>query len=134
MISEPVLLAIVAFLGALVGGFFKLLNDQTKVHSKLSKTMERVAKSSEKVARETSKGAKEAKERNGHLGEQNIKLAEMVSAQSKDLKDVSTNTGLIAKTLSNSALIAAEDRDILTGTSQVIEKQTVETQIVKEKK
>jgi hypothetical protein len=113
-------------LGAVVTPLFSLLKANTKALAK-------VADSSEKVAKATVRSAKEAKERNGHLGDQNIRLAELVIAQNQDVSEVKHNTAKTADILSKSALIAAEDREVLTGaTNQIIKKQTVEHQVIQE--
>jgi hypothetical protein len=62
MDSSPVILALIAIVGTIVAGLFKLLNDNTKALIAL--------------VEETRTGNREAKERNGHLGEQNIQLGE----------------------------------------------------------
>lgn len=124
--GDPVNLALVAIVGTVITGLFKLLNDNTKALYKL-------VHSSEKVAEATQRAAREAKQRNGHLGDQTIKIGEqnvqIVKLLQTQNKDVST----IATTLSKSALIAAEDRDILTASTQHVDNQTVEHQTVKGK-
>jgi hypothetical protein len=72
MADSSITLALIAIVGTVITGLFKLLNDNTKALGKL-------VKSSEKVAEATQKSAKEAKQRNGHLGEQNVKIAELVT-------------------------------------------------------
>ncbi len=98
----------------------------------LTEAFNDVAKSNAEIARETRKGNKEAKDRNGHLGEQSIHLAELVRQQNKDVEAVKQNTERTAEILSKSALIAAEDREELLGgpTHQVIKEQTVEHQTI----
>lgn len=110
---------VATILTLVVTPLFKLLRENTKALSK-------VAEASEKVATATTKSANEAKERNGHLGEQSYKIAELITKQNKDVKT-------IAQTLSKSALIAAEDRDQLVNVNQTINEQTVEHQTVKSK-
>lgn len=106
-----------AILALVVTPLFKLLNANTRA-------LDKVANASREVATATKKGAEEAKQRNGHLGDQNLKLAELVTAQNKDVVSIKDSTAKTAEILSKSALIAAEDRDILT--SQVIKEQNVE--------
>ncbi len=130
MSDSTVPLAAIGLVGTIlalvVTPLFKLLNANTRA-------LEKVAHSSKEVAKATQKSAKEAKERNGHLGDQNLKLAALVTAQNDDVREVKENTRKTAEILSKSALIAAEDRDILTGGVQVIHEQNVEHQVVKEK-
>lgn len=104
---------------------FKLLQANTKALNNL-------VESSDRVAKATTKSAAEAKQRNGHLGEQSLKLAELITKQNKDVARISEATIKTAETLSKSALIAAEDRDVLVGLSgpQVVHEQTVEHQVV----
>lgn len=47
--------------------------------------MDKVANSNKTIANETRKGNEEAKARNGHLGEQNIQIAELVKATKADV-------------------------------------------------
>jgi hypothetical protein len=96
-----------------------------------------MALSTDKVAAATVIGNDEAKQRNGHLGEQNVQITELIMGQNKDISSIKTATEITASTnmkvaqiLSKSALIAAEDRDILTGGNQVVHEQTVEHQTV----
>ncbi len=107
---------VASILGLVVTPLFKLLNANTKATTAL--------------VDETRKGNEEAKERNGHLGEQSLHLAALVKAQNKDVEEVKVNTAKIATTLSKSALIAAEDRDILVGGPQVVTEQHIEHQHV----
>lgn len=123
--NSEVTLALIAIVGTVITALFKLLNDNTKALTK-------VAVSSEKVAVATAKSAKEAKQRNGHLGEQTLQLANLVTKQNSDLGDIKETNNQIATTLNNSALIAAEDRDTLTSNSQVVHEQQVEHQIVQQ--
>lgn len=129
MADNTVPLAAIGLVGTIlalvVTPLFKLLNANTKA-------LERVANSSKEVANATKKSAAEAKQRNGHLGDQNMKLANLVIAQNRDVAEVRDNTAKTASILSKSALIAAEDRDALIGGPQVVEKQTVEHQEIKE--
>lgn len=85
-VSDPVLLGTIGVVTALMAGFFKVISSQTKANEKLSKTMDKMADSSCKVAQELRKGNKEAKERNGHLGEQTEKIAELVIQSKDDIK------------------------------------------------
>ena len=99
-----------------------------------------MADSNLEIAKETKQGNIEAKQRNGHLGEQNIEIAKLVSKQNDNITIIK-DTGIknlqanarIVEILSDSALIAAEDRDALINPVQNIETQVVETQVIKHK-
>jgi hypothetical protein len=78
MDSNAVALAVVALATALCTGFFKLVASQNKTHQKIADGLDRLAK-----AHET--GNRESAERNGHLGEQNVHLAELTKETSKQI-------------------------------------------------
>jgi hypothetical protein len=78
--GDPATLALIAIVGTVITALFKLLNDNTKALSNLSK-------SNEMIADETAKGNREAKQRNGHLGDQNIKITEMIAKLGKQVND-----------------------------------------------
>ncbi len=99
----------------------------------LTKAISKMADSSQEVAEATKKGAKEAKQRNGHLGEQNIKIVELITGQNQDVIDIKESNSKIASILSKSAVIAAEDRVVLTGSPQIVHEQHVEHQTVENK-
>jgi hypothetical protein len=138
-----VILVLGAFAGMLIA-FYKFLGTtlaqgatdreaDRKERIELTQAIKDMAESTKEVAEATIKGNKEAKQRNGHLGEQNIQIAELVSRQNNDVAEIKKSNAIIARTLQNSALIAAEDKEALTNT-QVILEQTVEHQIVKDRK
>lgn len=104
---------IIASFGAMLAGFFAIMryilkqsaNDRTddrKERQDLANAIKRMADSTDKVAQATVKGSNEAKERNGHLGEQNIQLAAMLTAQTDQLSE-------IAHTLTSSAVLLVKD-------------------------
>jgi len=105
---ESIVLALIAIIAAIIPALFKLLNDSTKA-------LNAVASASEKVAEATRRSAQEAKQRNGHLGDQNIQITQLITNQNRDVTEIKNSNKKIADVLSNSAIIAAEDRDILTG-------------------
>jgi len=138
--SDPVTLALIGMVGAIVTGFFKMIDTQNKNQKELTKAVDALSRNSEKqtaasleIAKETKQGNIEAKERNGHLGEQNIEIAKLVNLHNKDVTHIKESNATIAKILSKSAIIAAEDREILTGSLQIVEEQTVVHQTVKNK-
>jgi hypothetical protein len=73
-----------------------------KERKELSLAIAAMAKSSTKVAEATERSANEAKQRNGHLGEQNIHIAELV-AQGNE-----TNTKILTR-LEDSATTLVRD-------------------------
>lgn len=87
--------AFVTIIGAFLGVAKVMLNQATKDRDadraeriKLSKAITLMALNSSKVAKATENSAAEAKQRNGHLGEQNLQIAQLVSAQSTDISDI----------------------------------------------
>lgn len=71
MDNSPVILALVGIVGAVITALFKLLADNTKALNAL--------------VDETKTGNVEAKQRNGHLGEQNVQIATLVTHQGTDI-------------------------------------------------
>lgn len=67
--TEATVLALVAIVGSVITALFKLLNDNTKALNAL--------------VTETKQGNIEAKERNGHLGEQNVQITELIAAHTE---------------------------------------------------
>lgn len=140
--NVDVVLVLGAFAGMLLA-FYKVLDKvlgqgsidreaDRKERLELTTAIKRMANSSQDVAVATKKSAQEAKTRNGHLGEQNIQIANLVSAQNRDVTSIKDSNKKIADVLSKSALIAAEDRDVLlTPHEQHVEHQIVEHQEIK---
>lgn len=122
--NDSVSIALVGIVGTVIVSLFKLLGENTRA-------LKKVAESSERVALATTKSAKEAKQRNGHLGEQNVQIAKLVTTQNTDVTAIKQSNDKIASILSKSALIAAEDRDALLSPEQHIETQIVEHQEIK---
>lgn len=75
---EQIIIALIALIGALTAGFFKLIDRQTTVHEKLVSSMDKVAESNDKIADATEKGNSEAEQRNGHLAELTIQSQEQM--------------------------------------------------------
>jgi seryl-tRNA synthetase len=105
-------LTLTAF-GAMIAGFYGIARLMLSQASKdrdadrnerelLAKSIIKMAKASEKVATATERSANEAKQRNGHLGEQNMKIAELVSQGNELTKEIVT-------TLHDSATTLARD-------------------------
>lgn len=81
--SDQTVITLLGIFGSIVAGFFKLINDQNKVHGKIADGLDALkesgnaqAEAMKEVAKETKQGNKESAKRNGHLGDQNIKLGE----------------------------------------------------------
>jgi len=110
-------LALIAILGTVITALFKLLAANTKALNALVK--------------ETKDGNQQAETRNGHLGEQNVHIVKMVESQGKTLSSIDKSNTQMAKIISKSALIAAEDRDLLINPSQHVETQVVDKQVIK---
>lgn len=85
MDMTPIVLALIGLVGAICTGFFKLVNDQNKVHEKIANGLGKLTDSGENqasamraIADETKQGNREAKERNGHLAELQLQQADKI--------------------------------------------------------
>ena len=107
--ENTVALAAIGLAGTICAGFFASQKAQNKIHGKISDGLERLAKAHER-------GNRESAERNGHLGQQNEKIAEMILQQ-----------GLADKV----ALSGAVDK--ITSIIQHVDEQKVEHQVVRSK-
>ena len=132
--AEEANLALIAIVATVITALFKLLADNTKAQSKM-------VEATQQVATETAKGNREAKQRNGHLGQQNVQITELITGQNRDIGSIKTTTeqNLAANLeavaiLRKTAVIAAEDRSVLTSPNQNVENQTVEHQVIKGRK
>lgn len=65
-------------LAAVVTPLFKLLNANTAA-------LNNIAETNKELVKETRKGNREAALRNGHLGEQNIQITELISEHNKEV-------------------------------------------------
>jgi len=83
----------------------------------LSKAIADMAESNREIADATNKGNEEAKIRNGHLGEQNIKIAKLVTSQNTDVKGIRNTNNKIVELLKLN-----KDQHIET---QIVDVQTV---------
>lgn len=77
--NVAIVLIFLAFLYRVGKAFLVALNNNTKANEKTALAMS-------KLVTETRKGNREAAERNGHLGEQNIKITELVANHTKEMK------------------------------------------------
>ena len=58
--NESAIIAIVTAIAGVIAGFFKLIDNQNKLHEKLSVSIDRMAEASRDVALATKQGADEA--------------------------------------------------------------------------
>lgn len=121
-ISGGEMVSILTIIAGMLAGFFAIAQIMLKQSSKdresdrkerkeFSEAIKDMAKASKMVAAETKKGNEEAKIRNGHLGEQNIQIAELVKSTKEDMLKAVQNVKV-----------------------QHVEHQTVDEEIVKHKK
>ena len=121
-ISGGEMVSILTILAGMLAGFFAIAQIMLKQSSKdresdrkerkeFSDAIKEMAEASKMVAKETKKGNEEAKIRNGHLGEQNIQIAELVKSTKEDMLKAVQNVKV-----------------------QHVETQTVDNEIVKHKK
>lgn len=101
----------------LLGQSEKTGNADREERQQLGKAIADMAISNREIAEQTKKGNKEAKERNGHLGEQNMKIAELVARQNADVKDIRETNKKIAGLLK-------------LGKDQHVDTQIVDTQTI----
>lgn len=87
MNETPIALALIALIGTLAGGFFKLLGDTNKGLNKLAESGEKQAEQMGKVAKATVKAANEAERRNGHLAEITVQQADRVVRHMDHIKN-----------------------------------------------
>lgn len=76
--NESAIIAIVTAIAGVIAGFFKLIDNQNKLHEKLSSSIDDMAEASRAVAEATKQGASEAKERNGHLAEITVQQGDRI--------------------------------------------------------
>lgn len=84
--ESTVIVAAIGVFSLTIAGLFKLIGDQNKSHEKMADAFEKVAETNKDIATATNRGADEAKERNGHLGEQNLQIVELIKDTREDLK------------------------------------------------
>jgi hypothetical protein len=87
MNETPIALALIALIGTLAGGFFKLLGDTSKGLNKLAESGDKQAKQMGEVAKATIKAANEAEKRNGHLAEITVQQADRVLHRIDNVKE-----------------------------------------------
>lgn len=109
---------VTAVLTLVVRPLFKLLADNTKATNAQATAAESQAKAMEALVAETRKGNKEAKQRNGHLGEQNIQITELITKMGTDMKSAADRN--------HDAIVNVKE--------QHVQHQTVNKEVVKEKR
>ena len=98
-ITLPELAPILTIFVGMLGGFYvlvKFILTQSEKTSEADRDERKafvlaiadMAMSNREIADQTRKGNREAAERNGHLGDQNIQIAELVTKQNKDVKAI----------------------------------------------
>jgi hypothetical protein len=97
-----VIAAFVTIVGTVITTLFKLLSENTKVTSAL--------------VEETKTGNAEAKQRNGHLGEQNIQITELITSQSPILAAIRDSNDRNAKTNAEALKLLKSSADTLVKT------------------
>ena len=81
MANDVVPLALVAIIAAVIPALFKLLSDNTKASIEQTKALQAIADA-------TKNGNREAKIRNGHLGEQNVQITEMIANLAVNVQNI----------------------------------------------
>lgn len=96
--SDQTVIALLGIFGSITAGFFKLINDQNKVHGKIADGLEALkdsgvaqAEAMKEVAKETKQGNKESAKRNGHLGEQNVQITKLITETRADMLNAVEN-------------------------------------------
>jgi len=115
--DSAVFLAVLAVFSTMVVGLFKIIDTQNKAQALLAENLKDNTDSNREIADATNKGNEEAKIRNGHLGEQNIKIAKLVTSQNTDVKGIRNTNNKIVELLKLN-----KDQHIET---QIVDVQTV---------
>jgi len=96
--SDQTIALLLGTFGTIIAGFFKLINDQNKVHGKIAEGLTKLEESGKdqaeamrEVAAETKQGNKESAKRNGHLGEQNIQITKLITETRADMLNAVEN-------------------------------------------
>lgn len=95
-ISGTELISIIGIFAGMLGGFYAITQllvtqagkdrDHDRAERKqLSDAIRTMAESSQRVAEEIRVGNRQAEERNGHLGEQNIQITELIQSTKNDI-------------------------------------------------
>lgn len=87
VMTDALAIAIVTSIAGVIAGFFKLIDNQNKLHEKLAISIDRMAESSDKVAAATVKGNREAEKRNGHLAEITVQQGDRIANLLTSIKE-----------------------------------------------
>jgi len=115
--DSAIVLSAFGIFSATVLGLFKIIATQTQAVVLLAKNIEENTAISRDIVEETRNGNREAALRNGHLGEQNIKIAKLVTRQNADVKGIRNTNDKIVDLLKKS-----KDQHVET---QIVDVQTV---------
>lgn len=85
--TDALAIAIVTSIAGVIAGFFKLIDNQNKLHEKLAISIDKMAASSDKVAKATTKGNREAEKRNGHLAEISVQQGDRIANLLTNIKE-----------------------------------------------
>lgn len=85
--TDALAIAIVTSIAGVIAGFFKLIDNQNKLHEKLAVSIDKMAASSDKVAAATVEGNKEAEKRNGHLAEITVQQGDRIANLVTNIKE-----------------------------------------------
>jgi len=118
--TPTVITAFVTIIGLFVGMGTIMLKSATKdreadrrERENLAKAIDVMAKASIRVADATVKSAKEAKDRNGHLAEQTLKIAQVLDTQNSEIHGINMTLKASAITL------AKETKDVAIHVAEV---------------
>lgn len=85
--TDALAIAIVTSIAGVIAGFFKLIDNQNKLHEKLAISIDSMAASSDKVAAATVRGNEEAEKRNGHLAEITVQQGDRIANLVTNIKE-----------------------------------------------
>jgi len=115
--DSAVFLAVLAVFSTMVVGLFKIIDTQNKAQALLAENLKENTESNRLIAEATTKGNEEARIRNGHLGDQNIKIAKLVKSQNADVKGIRDTNNKIVDLLKK-----GKDQHVDT---QIVDNQTI---------
>lgn len=92
--TDALAIAIVTSIAGVIAGFFKLIDNQNKLHEKLAVSIDRMAESNFEVARQQGEGNQiqkmgfaEAEKRNGHLAEITVQQGDRIANLVTNIKE-----------------------------------------------
>jgi len=93
--SDSAIIAIITAVAGVVAGFFKLIDNQNKLHEKLAISIDSMADASRLVATATQETAAQAESRNGHLADITIQQGDRIVEMVAQLKEQHVETQVI---------------------------------------